>query len=169
MTQFEEGTLPVNLPEGLRDDAIFLNDIYQVNVRRMIVEGMGRCVHLSIKRRDRQPVTDWRDIQWIKNQLVGPEVEAVQLFPAESRLVDTSNQFHIFCFPDIRFPFGFDERLVSETPLELVKGQASVQRPFAEYVRPVDLEENENRMNGMVAKLRRDMATREHQHIWRER
>jgi hypothetical protein len=37
-------------------------------------------------------VHDWRDLQRIKNQLVGPECEAVELYPAESRKVDTANQ-----------------------------------------------------------------------------
>lgn len=98
-----------------RNSKVYLNDIYQVSVRKA-----GPYVHLSIKRIDRQPVTDWRDKQEIKNQLVGPECEGVELYPAESRLVDGANQFHIFCVPDpnYRFPFGFTgPRAVTNEPI----------------------------------------------------
>lgn len=86
----------------------WINDIYQVQVRRG-----DQAVHLNIRRRDGGPILrDWRHFQWIKNQLVGEECEGVELYPAESRLNDTSNKFHIWCCadPTYRFPFGFEER-----------------------------------------------------------
>src|SRR4029450_2216455 len=46
--------------------------------------------HLPTKPIDKEPIMDWRDLQAIKSQLCGAEAEAMQLFPAESRLVDTS-------------------------------------------------------------------------------
>jgi len=86
-------------------------------------------VVLSIKRNDREPCNDWRDFQAIKNQLVGPECEAVQLYPAESRLVDSSNQYWLWCVSDpaYRFPFGFTERLVNDGSVTVGK---SKQRPI---------------------------------------
>ena len=76
---------------------------------------MPDIIHLSIKRRDREPVADWRVMQAIKNCLVGPECEAVELYPAESRKVDGANQYHLWCLDssESRFPFGFTERQVS--------------------------------------------------------
>lgn len=90
------------------------NNIYQVDVMPIEpAEPFGRIVWLSIKRTDRAAIHDWRDMQMIKNMIVGPEVEAVELYPAEDRLVDTSNQFHLWCFLDgYRLPFGYGERLV---------------------------------------------------------
>jgi hypothetical protein len=43
----------------------------------------------------------------------------MELYPAESRRVDTANQYHIFCFtdPKYRIPFGFSVRAVSETSI----------------------------------------------------
>ncbi len=78
------------------------------------VSGWPEMVHLSIKNRERSALLDWRDLQEIKNDLVGEENEAVQLFPAESRLVDEANQFHLWCLkdPEERFPFGYTQRLV---------------------------------------------------------
>ena len=89
-------------------------------------------IQLSIARRDRKTVRDWRHLQRIKNELIGPNYEAVDLFPAEERLVDTSNQYHLWAFDrdGYRFPFGFTRRLVME-PDEVQKDElGAVQRPF---------------------------------------
>lgn len=134
------------IPE-LPADIIFLNSRYQVNMRKI------RCpppfndgIELSIKTRDKAPFHNWRDIQRIKNELLGPEIEAIELFPSESRLVDTANQYYVFAFPwndfpGHRFPFGFTERFVSETPVG-----GSVQEPFPADQRPQDLETREQFM-----------------------
>jgi hypothetical protein len=82
--------------------------------------------HLSIKRIDREPLHDWRELQMIKNALCGPEREGVEVYPAESRLVDTANQFHMWVLPEGRqWPFGWDTRMVTEDEPGKVK-----QRPF---------------------------------------
>lgn len=163
MTPFEPATIPgqSRLPENLRDHACFLNDVYQVNVRFVTNPDVGHLMHLSIKRRDKQAIHDWRDLQWIKNQIAGPEVEAVEIYPAESRLIDTSNQYHLWCFLGGRkLPFGFEDgRMVSETPLSLIAGQASVQRPFADHCRPDDLAEHEARFADQVRILQARMTT----------
>src|SRR5512143_2582189 len=63
---------------------VWLNDEYQVALRRFNIDDSTTMVHLSIKRVDREPARDWRDLQQIKNQLVGAECEGCELFPAES-------------------------------------------------------------------------------------
>jgi len=91
----------------------WINDIYQVQVNR------GRpdqITHLNIRRRDGKPIfRDWRHFQQIKNELVGEECEAMELYHAESRKVDSSNKYHLYAIPDptFRFPVGFAERDVS--------------------------------------------------------
>lgn len=88
----------------------WLNDIYQVEVRR---SPEIDSAHLNIRRRDGQTIfRDWRHFQQIKNDIIGPECEAVELYPAESRLVDTSNKYHLYACtdPGFRFPFGFRKR-----------------------------------------------------------
>jgi hypothetical protein len=94
---------------------LFINDVYQVDVRRVDpIKGWPEIIWLSIKRRDRAPVGEerFRDFQTIKNMLIGEEVEAVELYPSESRLVDTCNQYHLWVVNG-RFPFGFTTRAVS--------------------------------------------------------
>jgi len=95
---------------------VYVNDVYRVRVRNM-----PPFVQLLVSRHDGQPCANWRDFQRIKNEIVGPECEGIELFPAESRLVDTANQYHIWVIPDAsyRFPFGYKERLVSDLPIAL--------------------------------------------------
>lgn len=109
---------------------VYLNDVYQVNARivaPLAGSNWPPLIHLSIKRIDRQPVHDWRELQEIKNQIVGPEHEAMELYPAESRVVDTANQFHLWVIAQAGalLPFGFMTGLKSEGPIG-----KSQQRPF---------------------------------------
>jgi hypothetical protein len=96
----------------------WINDIYQVAVHRYPADTfpVGQpMVQLNIRRRDGRPILrDWRHFQRIKNELLGPECEAVEIYPAESRMVDTSNKYHLWAFPDpeMRVPFGWFERNV---------------------------------------------------------
>lgn len=84
---------------------IWRNDVYQVTKH-----DCGNMWWLNIRRISGKPIfRDWRHFQAIKNQLCGPECEAVELYPAESRVVDTSNKYHLWVIkdPSVRFPFGF--------------------------------------------------------------
>jgi hypothetical protein len=87
----------------------WVNRLYQVQVDR---RPDGSVMHLNIRRRDGSHDTrDWRHFQQIKNQLAGPECEAFELYPAESRLVDTSNKFHLWVLPPgERMPVGWNDR-----------------------------------------------------------
>jgi hypothetical protein len=104
--------------EHLTNAEVYLNSRYQVQVERGIDPGNGfpELIWLSVKRRDKKAFIgkDWRDLQRIKNEIVGPEHEAVELYPAESRLVDTSNQYHLWVLanPELRWPFGYQDREV---------------------------------------------------------
>jgi len=113
-TEFTEGTLPPGGKKAAQTDDVFLNNLYQVNIKW----DFGGLIHLSIKRRNKSPIMDWRHMQRIKNELLGPEYEMVQLFPAESRLVDTVNQYHFFAMPNQeKFPIGMEDgRCVSDLP-----------------------------------------------------
>lgn len=106
---------------------VFANNLYRVVKRSCGTGPLGTLWHLSIRNQENTADHDWRDFQRIKNELVGPEAEAVELYPAESRKVDAANQYHLWCFEDpaFRFPFGFGDRLVTEQPFP-----GTVQRPF---------------------------------------
>lgn len=110
------------------EEEIWVNDIYQVAVRRTPAED---AAHINIRRRDGNVIfRDWRHFQEIKNQVVGPECEAVELYPAESRLVDATNKYHLWAStdPTFRFPLGWSKRDV-DTGKGGAKGMR--QRPIA--------------------------------------
>lgn len=109
-------------------DEVWKSDKYTVAIRRFPKSDHAPAmIHLSIKANDRSPCRDWREFQRIKNELLGPEFEAVELYPAESRLVDSANQYHLWALADegMAFPFGFGERFV----VDHSSGGAE-QRPF---------------------------------------
>ena len=106
----DDNSLVERLPET------WMNDRYVVTVDRY---ESGDVMTLSIRRQDRGWPRDWRDFQRIKNEIAGDDAEAVELYPAEDRLVDTANQFWLWCTPrGERFPIGFDEgRMTSNDDL----------------------------------------------------
>lgn len=116
----------------LRRERVYRNNRYQVHIREIgsPADTWPEMIHLSIKRVDKEVIHDWRDLQRIKNELVGPEHEAVELYPAESRLVDEANQYHLWVFKSAepRWPFGSEERRVA-TPEEAAVSGAK-QRAF---------------------------------------
>lgn len=112
----------------------YTNDLYHVIKRDCLEEGIQSDKFpalwwLSIKRLDREPIHDWRHLQLIKDMIIGPNHEAVELYPHDKRLVDMANQYHLFVIkePDMVFPFGFTERSTA-TPEEAASVGAK-QRP----------------------------------------
>ncbi len=96
-------------------------NIYVNNIYRVEVKNSPPFIHLDICRHDGGACKEWRHLQRIKNELVGPEYEAMELFPAESRLVDTANEYHMWVHadPTFRFPLGFDHRFVLDEPMRV--------------------------------------------------
>jgi hypothetical protein len=113
-------TLPEKLfwvEERVRESANWLT--YENNLYRVAIEMTSPLIHACIRRHDGKPCKDWNHFQQIKSELIGPEHEAVELFPAESRLVNTRNEYHLWAHPTSghQFPFGFSwERFVLDQP-----------------------------------------------------
>ena len=103
MSGIAEADVRATFASIVAEESLWINDSYQVSVRDLGDGGR----HLSIKR---------RDLQRIKNPLRGPDCEAVELYPAEERLVDTANQYHLWgsTDPKFRFGFGFGTRFTTE-------------------------------------------------------
>jgi hypothetical protein len=113
---------------------IWINDKYQV-VRKLLPAKEQNLIAdvywLSIKRLDKEPIHDWRDLQQIKNELVDPEIEMWECYPKESQLVDTANQYHLWGFATTTkiIPFGFtDGRKVIDHDPEIEKATNTKQR-----------------------------------------
>lgn len=98
------------LPDG---SLVFGNGYWTVHITSTEEEvdrrNMSGGLHLSIHDRPRSTRHDWRDFQRIKDELVGPEREAVELYPAASRLLDTANEYHLWVLPvGERYGLGMD-------------------------------------------------------------
>jgi hypothetical protein len=68
----------------------------------------GTVTHLWVRRHDSQPLT-WREMQRIKNELIGPERVAVEVYPAVSELIDQANMYHLWVLPEgFTLPFSLN-------------------------------------------------------------
>jgi hypothetical protein len=132
-TPFERANrerMPLEDIHGVKPE-FWNNSRYQVSLYR----DPSGATHLSIKTHDRSYRHDWRDLQRIKNELCGPEREAIEIYPSESRLVDCANQYHLWVMPEgEQLPIGFKERLVSETTIDNAK-----QRPWDPADKPANM------------------------------
>lgn len=129
-------------PALLGDWTMFSNDTYVVLRRELeATDGGPPLVHLSIRRQDRRAARDWRDFQRIKNQLAGPEFEGIEIYPQESRKIDTANQYHLWCLP-FRIGFGLGgERMVTDPDVTAIGEPGAVQRKHEEADGPLNTAE----------------------------
>lgn len=95
-------------------DGCYLNNRYSVQISALVAGGQ-EMLHLRVRRHDGAMPRSWADLQRIKDELVGAERVAVQVFPAASELVDEANLAHLWVFPEgYRLPFGLHSRRASE-------------------------------------------------------
>ena len=82
---------------------------------RLLHTDWGNVEHVTITRKsDSFKVTadgskgfSWAEKQEIKNELFGVRRTAIEVFPAEDRLVDTADVYHLWVFDKkFRLPFG---------------------------------------------------------------
>jgi len=110
-----------DVSEELRENGeVFLANSHYLVFRRELrsmIEGQPPQVHLSLRTVENDTRHDWREMQRIKNELCGPDWEAVELYPREDRIVDQANQYHLWCFA-FQLPFGFDDGVHTATTEE---------------------------------------------------
>ena len=118
----------VGLPTDTEKVIAYENTIYQVTLRyygKGWPFGGGKWAKLGISSKDGAPRHDWRDFQKIKNDIVGTDWEAVELYPGEGRLIDPSNYYILYCAP--RIPIGEHGRRIVMNETNCI----APQRPFA--------------------------------------
>lgn len=103
----------------MRRQTVYLNERYQVHAEVLsqpFGPELGDVVWLTIKRCDGVPIHDWRELQAIKNEIVGADREGFELYPAEERRADNLTHCHLWVFldPGVRLPIGFGSRQASE-------------------------------------------------------
>ena len=95
------------------------------NIYSGSVEWFGGCAHISFERHDRGTEIPWQHKQWMKNDILGKEWEAVELFPAESRLLNTANQYDLWAKEKINI--GFPLKYVTDKTHD-TKAKQTLQR-----------------------------------------
>lgn len=105
----EDGT-PVEVEEG---EQYWRNSFYLVLVKCIVPsEGLDGPVRLDIKHNLNKPIREWKHLQRIKNELVGEEREALEVFPPESMVTHMSNMHNLFVVPvGVSSVFVYDEKM----------------------------------------------------------
>lgn len=65
-----------------------------------------KITHLWVRRHDDKPM-GWTQLQRIKNEIVGYDKMAIQVFPKTKNVVDQANMYHLWVFDS--FDFGINE------------------------------------------------------------
>lgn len=84
----------------------WLNNIYSVQEVPQATE-WGEVLCLMIARHDKQPIRSWPDLQRIKDELIGCDRVAVEVYPAAADVVDQAPMSHLWVLPaEFALPFG---------------------------------------------------------------
>lgn len=97
------------------DDKVYQNKNYRVTVQsRGIKAGMGELIELGIERKADLPA-EFEHLMRIKDQLLGFDCEAVQLYPARDRELETDKTILLGFVPvggepAYRWPIGYEQQ-----------------------------------------------------------
>jgi hypothetical protein len=73
----------------------------------VVSSAWGTMTHLHVRVANRGRAPTWIELQRVKNELVGESRVAVEVFPAETQLVDQADAYHVWVLPDdFELPFG---------------------------------------------------------------
>lgn len=77
---------------------------WQTEVYDILYEKVENYEHLLIQRIDSQPIHNYMDIQEIKNDLLGEDVVAVEVYPKKEDLKNGANVYHLWTWEGISVP-----------------------------------------------------------------
>jgi hypothetical protein len=105
-----------NYREALQQPAVAILAFHNRQYNGFALVFKDTSMHLTFKRNDRAAVRDWRHFQAIKNEVAGPQREALEIYPPESELVDAANEYHLWVLPEgLTAPYGFQERALMDS------------------------------------------------------
>jgi len=73
----------------------FCGKTASVQVSRFQHSVYGDCIHLWIRRHDNRPM-GWTELQRTKNEILGHDAVAVQVFPKQADVIDAANMYHLW-------------------------------------------------------------------------
>lgn len=81
-----------------------------VVLSRVIMTKIGEVEHLAIRNKDNSDIP-WAEKYRIKNELIGRNRTAIEVFPDTDRLVDAAGMYHLWILPDnFNLPFGIHSK-----------------------------------------------------------
>lgn len=91
----------IPMPRGLH--RVWKNNVYVVQA---FLKPEGITL-LMVRRNDAEPIRSWSDMQRIKNELMGIDRVAVEVYPRERDVVDEAHMYHLWVYPEgYILPFG---------------------------------------------------------------
>ena len=81
-----------------------LADLFITDKHRVALVEHQDHTHIRITRLDGDKIRDWWELQLVKNEVVGEEVAAMQVFPPQNNVRDGSNTYHLFVPKQGRLP-----------------------------------------------------------------
>lgn len=88
----------------------YVNNRYSVQVSDVETD-WGPVVHLWVRRHAPGMPRSWRDLQRIKDTIVGEDRVAVEVFPAAGDIIDQADMAHLWVLPaDRPLPFALHRK-----------------------------------------------------------
>ncbi|MDD2979557.1 MAG: hypothetical protein PHN80_06240 [Hespellia sp.] len=88
-----------------------------VVLSRMIMTTVGEVEHLAIRNKDNTDIP-WAEKYRIKNELIGKNRTAIEVFPDADRLIDAAGMYHLWVLPEgFEMPFGIHKNDVETEPI----------------------------------------------------
>lgn len=78
--------------------------VYHSFVFEAVDTSWGPTRHLAVERRDGRDGIPWDDLQALKDEYLGPEVCAVEFYPAVGDVVNERNRRHLWEVSDFMVP-----------------------------------------------------------------
>ena len=93
------------------------NGRYAVQVEEMgCIAPFGRVKHLAIKINQGPHDRDWQEFMRIKDQLAGPEWNAIEFYPRRSAIVDQADMYHLWCWQGYDLPLMWNAVIGPDFP-----------------------------------------------------
>lgn len=75
-------------------------DHLETQVLGTLVPGLGMIRHLKVQRRDGKSGISWDELQAVKNEALGPDVVAIEVYPKDEDVADELAMRHLWEMPD---------------------------------------------------------------------
>jgi hypothetical protein len=89
----------------------YVNNRYSVQLSAVRTEQFGEVLHLWIRRHVNKPARSWTDLMRIKDELIGEERVAIEVYPAAEDVVDQAHMTHLWVLGEgVALPFGLKKK-----------------------------------------------------------